>query len=269
MFSVDLLNRIRVWELERIASHFREGANVLEIGAGTGQQALCLSNRGFAVEAVEAADSEYSGDLVYPVKLYDGRTLPYPEGTFDYVFSSNVLEHVADLPRMHAEILRVLKPEGRVIHVVPTHIWRFWTILSTFVGCFQYIRALKDGLLPRHPITLRQSLRAWREVGYRIRWALVQHRHGVSGNAISEIWTFRPGRWRRNFLANGFVVEHESPIGIFYTGNTTLGRLGIAARVRLSKYLGSACQLFVIAPASHAFRLSSDTRARVHAENLH
>src|SRR5262249_25296470 len=84
-------------ELDKIGSLFPAGARILEIGAGTGKQALELQRRGFEVTAVEIADSNYAAHRVFPIKDYDGRTIPLADASVDVVFSSNVLEHVADL----------------------------------------------------------------------------------------------------------------------------------------------------------------------------
>ena len=115
MFSLDHLDAIRGAELDTIASFFPVGARILEIVAGTGKQALELQRRGFEVTAIEVADSNYAAHRGFPIKDYDGRTIPLGEGSVDLVFSSNVLEHVEDLSRMHAEIRRVLAPGGRLL----------------------------------------------------------------------------------------------------------------------------------------------------------
>jgi len=51
--------------------------------------------------------------------LYDGRTIPFPDAHFDACFSSEVFEHVFDLPLSIREIYRVLKPGGSGLFVVP------------------------------------------------------------------------------------------------------------------------------------------------------
>src|SRR5436309_5227023 len=108
MFSLEQLDAIRTAEIEKIASFFPPKARVLEIGAGTGQQASELARRGFDVIAIEISNSSYAAHRVFPITDYDGSSIPLPDSTFDIVFSSNVLEHVADLERMHLEIRRVL-----------------------------------------------------------------------------------------------------------------------------------------------------------------
>src|SRR5579883_1076213 len=77
MPPLDYLNRLRVTEIERVISLFPNGAHILEIGAGTGQQARELNRRGFDVTAVEIASSNYAADRVFPIIDYDGTHLPF------------------------------------------------------------------------------------------------------------------------------------------------------------------------------------------------
>lgn len=50
---------------------------------------------------------------------YDGRTLPFPDASFDAVLCSQVFEHVFMPPEFLAEIRRVLRPGGRLLLTVP------------------------------------------------------------------------------------------------------------------------------------------------------
>jgi ubiquinone/menaquinone biosynthesis C-methylase UbiE len=47
--------------------------------------------------------------------LTDARNLPWPAGSFDAVTSWNVFHHLEDPGRVFAEMLRVLKPTGKLI----------------------------------------------------------------------------------------------------------------------------------------------------------
>lgn len=229
--NLDLLAEIRAWEINRAVGFLPLRGRVLEVGAGTGQQAAALARHGFDVTGIELADSLYVGARVFPITNYDGNRIPFPDGSFDAVYSSNVLEHVADLARMHAEIMRVLKPDGRVVHVLPTHHWRLWTSLAAIPLALMSIR---------HCTSLRQVAR-------RLLSPLRQQRHGERGNVVTEFWYFHPRWWRRELTANGYDIVGDSPMGLFYTGHLLMGgRLGMVARSRLSVLLGSACHVFVL-----------------------
>ena len=62
--------------------------------------------------------ADYESRLTY--LIYDGARLPFPDNTFDLVFSWGVFEHIANVPATLAEARRVVKPEGRIfIEVFP------------------------------------------------------------------------------------------------------------------------------------------------------
>lgn len=248
MFSIDLLNEIRAWEIEHALSHLRQGARILEIGAGTGRQALELSKRGFAVEAIDIPGSDYAGEQLFEVKAYDGRRFPFPDASFDIVYSSNVLEHLPDLAAAHREIRRVLRPGGYAVHVLPTHAWRFWTTLSAFPAAFQRAHALMPAPFGR--ARSQRPASVLRQIARALLSPFAQRRHGERGTILSELWLFHPNCWRKNFRDNGYVVERDAPMGLFYTGNLCMGaKWDLPKRCRLAAGLGSASHLFVLRPA--------------------
>jgi ubiquinone/menaquinone biosynthesis C-methylase UbiE len=252
VLSLEHLDAIRVAEIDRVVPFFAPGARILEIGAGTGKQALELKRRGFDVTAIEIADSSYTAHRVFPIRDYDGRTIPLPDASIDVVFSSNVLEHVPDLGRMHSEIHRVLAPGGYCVHVLPTHTWRLWTTLTSYLEAISFSVSSVPGLLPRAMPRGAEGSRL-RETWYRTARHTVglclPRRHGERGNVVSELWLFHPRWWRRNFQDNGFIVVRAEPMGLFYTGEVLLGlRLGLGQRARLARVLGSSCHVFKLEP---------------------
>lgn len=51
--------------------------------------------------------------------FYDGHTLPFQDGHFDSVFSSEVFEHIFNLPEILPELNRVMKPGGKILVSCP------------------------------------------------------------------------------------------------------------------------------------------------------
>lgn len=49
----------------------------------------------------------------------DLQCMPFADGSFDVVLTSDVMEHVRDIDAAHAEIARILKPGGQYIFTVP------------------------------------------------------------------------------------------------------------------------------------------------------
>jgi SAM-dependent methyltransferase len=252
MFSIDHLNTLRRAEIEFLVSHLFKGARILEIGAGTGQQASDLATRGFDVVAIEKYDSQYASHRLFPIVNYDGRNIPFDNNSFDIVFSSNVLEHVEDLAQINKEIRRVLKPDGYAVHIMPTHSWRFWTTLSALPTALQYMWNLRREMVPRRLFSRAEAYRlakVWLRVARHLGAPLAQRRHGERGTIISELWLFRPNWWRKAFRDNGFEIVNDEPMGLFYTGHMVFGQnWSLKKRASVARLLGSACHLFRVRP---------------------
>ena len=252
MFSVNHLNRLRLAELEVIRRFLPPRARILEIGAGTGRQGLELRELGYDVAMIEIASSDYSSERLCEITDYNGRDIPFSDADFDVVFSSNVLEHVPELDYLHKEIRRVLKCDGYAIHVVPTHFWRMWSILTVLPVALQHIFALRRQFLPRDfsRAEIKRVITVVTKAARHFGGIFIQRRHGERGNVLTELRLFHPSWWRKNFRTNGYRISHEEPMGLFYTGSMAMGeKLPIARRKRIASALGSACELFVVVPA--------------------
>ncbi|HEX6338727.1 MAG TPA: methyltransferase domain-containing protein [Jiangellaceae bacterium] len=97
----------------------------LEIGAGTGFFALNLRQAGVLDEVhvtdispgmVEAAkrNAERLGFTIEG-RTADAERLPYEDGTFDIVVGHAVIHHLPDVEQAFREMLRVLRPGGRLV----------------------------------------------------------------------------------------------------------------------------------------------------------
>ena len=103
-----------------VYDNVRRGSSVLDLGCGEGMLAL-LKRKGVTLAGVDlspellAAASRNGYDGAYAATL---TALPFPDASFDYVISLDVMGHVAfdDKDRVLAEIKRVLRPEGVTMH---------------------------------------------------------------------------------------------------------------------------------------------------------
>jgi len=254
-----MLDQIREQELASVRALIGAGQRVLEIGGGSGFQARKLAEWGCDVASVDIAGRPNIARW-FPVQDYDGKRLPFPDQSFDIVFSSNVLEHIPHLSLALEEMARVLKSGGKCVHLMPSATWRFWTSLKHYfetpreiynrsMGVTRSVstqalaesvgRAVPAAATSPHPPFLRRAWRAFKYVAY----AGV---HGEYPGPLQELWYFSRLSWRGVFRRNGYDVELVRSNGLFYTGFAAT--LSIAARQRLSRALGSSCIVYVARP---------------------
>jgi SAM-dependent methyltransferase len=100
-------------------------ASVLEVGCGNGRLYRQLRSYGFRGDylGVEVAPAVVAGNrAAHPEAAWETATayrLPFAGGRFDLCFSLYVLEHLVYPERALREMLRVLRPGGRLVLVFP------------------------------------------------------------------------------------------------------------------------------------------------------
>jgi SAM-dependent methyltransferase len=100
--------------------------DVLEIGCGTGVHARLLAAAGARVTAVDLTPTAVEltrrrlelAKLDADVREADAESLPFADGSFDFVWSWGVIHHSESTDRVIAEIARVLRPRGRLALMV-------------------------------------------------------------------------------------------------------------------------------------------------------
>ena len=99
------------------------GERTLDAGCGTGNFARKLARRGCRVTGVDispamlAAARAHADREGISLRLIRGDIcdLPLPGNTYDSIYSMTAVEFVPDLAAAHAELMRVLRPGGRLL----------------------------------------------------------------------------------------------------------------------------------------------------------
>jgi SAM-dependent methyltransferase len=94
----------------------------LDVGCGRGAAGIWIVGRVTSYEGVDVSGSalQVARDAGLTVRQIDNAgELPYPDHQFDLVLCLEVLEHLVEPGLAAEEILRVLRPGGRLIATVP------------------------------------------------------------------------------------------------------------------------------------------------------
>jgi SAM-dependent methyltransferase len=124
MLTVDF-DRLRVGRRTRF----------IDVGAGAGRHSFEALRRGATVTAYDMDEVELKGvDEMFgalelegevppggraEIKVGDILDMPYPDGSFDVVLASEILEHVPEADRAISELVRILAPGGILAVTVP------------------------------------------------------------------------------------------------------------------------------------------------------
>ena len=213
-YNLEHLHSVRLFEFHYIKKFMPAPPHrILELGAGTGWQSKLLSEFGYDVKSIDLPSSNYSKQRIWNVIDYDGINIPYIKGSFDIVFSSNVLEHVLNLSSLQDEIFRILDDDGICIHVMPTSTWRLFTNISHFIKFWN-----------KAPI------------------------HGVHSDSLnSEYLFFSKKNWIKIFDETNFELLNVYNIPLFYTGTAVFSnRLSLNLRKILSFFIGGSCNIYIL-----------------------
>jgi ubiquinone/menaquinone biosynthesis C-methylase UbiE len=111
------------------------GHKVLEIGGGLGTDLSQFARNGAIVTDLDLSAGHLdharenfalrglTGEFVH----HDAETLPFPDNTFDVVYTNGVIHHTPNTLRVVGEIRRVLKPGGKaIVMMYAEHSWHYW-----------------------------------------------------------------------------------------------------------------------------------------------
>lgn len=105
------------------AAELAKGMRVLDLGCNTGYGTHIIAQSARSVIGVDVSPRAITeAKRLYPgldLQLVDGRSLPFPDRSFDMVVSFQVIEHIAEPDRYLHEIKRVLVSGGVLLLTTP------------------------------------------------------------------------------------------------------------------------------------------------------
>lgn len=140
------------------------GDRVLDVGCGLGRHSL-VAYRDFNVDVVGVdlgfddlkqtqqrfqSFKEETDSKSLNLAQSDGYKLPFADECFDKVMCSEVLEHVPDYDQFVEELIRVLKPSGRLALSVPKYLPEklCWILSDDYKELAGHVRIFKGRQLP-------------------------------------------------------------------------------------------------------------------------
>lgn len=152
------------------------GKRVLEVGSGTGRISRVVTEAGGALTVLDVGPrlvSEVAGSLHCDGVVGDALTLPFADGAFDVIVSSECIEHTMDPGLAIREMCRVCAPGGSVCLTTPNRLWYPVMRLSQKLGIRKYA-GIENWMFPR-------------------RAAGIMRAHGMTGVTVSgcHLWPFQ------------------------------------------------------------------------------
>ncbi len=196
-----------------------EDAHILDAGCGVGmytEQFLRFSPHVVGVE-VDPAVAAQAAARIPGIVLAPAEALPLADGSFDVVFSHEVIEHVTDDRLAASEMVRVLAPGGRLTLFCPNRLYPFETHGHYWRGEYHFGNTPLINWLP-NPLRNRLAphVRAYTRAGllglFAGRPVRVVH-HSIVYPGFDNVVAQRPGLGRvlRRVL---YALEH-TPLQAF------------------------------------------------------
>jgi SAM-dependent methyltransferase len=99
----------------------RNPGRVLDLGAATGVLVKDLEDRGVEAAGIDISDWAIENRLTDSVVKGTALDLPFEDESFDTIISQDFMEHVHpdDMAKVLAEQVRVTRPGGHLLHLIP------------------------------------------------------------------------------------------------------------------------------------------------------
>lgn len=215
------IRQIRLDEMQVVfheldGRRFRRG---LEIGCGDGTQSILLAQICDELISTDIDSSDIPAERLQKITFQaaDAQSLPFPDGHFDLVFSSNVLEHIDNLEIALEEMQRVLSSDGIMIHVLPNAVWKFLQINLWIPFRFKVLWTKMVGKSVNSSEIGDFGDQKHQQKRVQSKW--FPPIHGNSKSHLQEFLVFRVGSWKRIFVKHGFEIEKSFGVRLYSAWN--------------------------------------------------
>jgi len=196
-----------------------DGARILDAGCGVGmytEQFRRFSPHVTGVE-IDLAVARQASTRLPGIVVAPAEALPFIDGSFDVLFSHEVIEHATDDAAAAAEMLRVVAPGGRIVIFCPNRLYPFETHGHYWRGRYRFGNTPLINWLP-DPLRNRLAPHVRAYTGPQLRGlfdptqARVVH-HSVIYPGFDNIVARRPGVGR--VLKRGLYALEHTPLQAF------------------------------------------------------
>jgi SAM-dependent methyltransferase len=201
----------------------------LEIGGGDGFVAsLIASTCRLFISSDSYMRKAAAGTEAIPRLVCDATRLPFADRSFDFIFSSSVLEHIRDRGATYREMARCLRSGGLMIHVMPSRTWKLLQLIfyypNLLIGGVDFVldkltapapkRLNADSAMEKKAVSRWEDevrFPSWRQI---LR-GILPTVHGEYPGHVSEWRGFGSDAWDSEFRAAGFTVHRVIPLPLY------------------------------------------------------
>jgi len=189
----------------------QKNITILEVGGGNGYMASVIDRDDRIKANLKATDIAPRYPSFFPVTEAKDGLQPLDNKSCDVIYSSNVLEHVTDIPNFMNELNRVLKDDGVMIHTMPSSQIALITWLVSPVAYFRnfilFFKRHKSRFMRYSFYWWGDKAKSFLKVTNPLR-AILPPRHGeFSGFETLTCWTAKSWTRRLTHSASVEVIE--------------------------------------------------------------
>ena len=217
----------RFYEFNQYYSYFPKEKlpNCLELGCGLGYHSAFLSQVFDHVVSTDLEDAssedhaigldrtrEFLAQLGVSNVRVEGcsaEELPFPDDSFDFVYSNFVMEHVPDRSKAFKEIYRVLKPGAYHFCVVPSRFDKFYALIYYYLYLIErvYSRSIGKWLKKKHSSDSEFEREDVQNNKSMLRHFPFPPPHGAYPHYFAELIQWGTSKWKNQIEKSGLYTK--------------------------------------------------------------